>query len=209
MALDKIEWTGDQCGWGIWHITESENILAEMALPEECPTDILSLSKRLEWIAGRILIRKLAEESGLHFKGIGKDSFGKPFLINLPHSISLSHSYPYVAAQIDSHTAVGIDVEQPKEKLLKVAHRVLSRSEEQDAGNDITKNCVYWCAKEALYKIYGKKGLSFSNHLNIEPFRLGQYGSLVGRILANGSRQTINLVYAVAKEFVLVHTKTN
>ncbi len=208
MPVSKIEWTNEQSGWALWHITELEEALALQLTPEVCPKDIVSKLKRLEWMAGRILIRTLVEKAGLSYKGFYKDEFGKPFLKNHPHHISLSHSYPHVAAQIDRAHPVGIDVEQPKEKLLKIAHRVLSKLEETDAGNNIQKNCVYWCAKEALYKIYGKRGLSFSENLNVYPFELKRSGSLIGKISAGNKGQLINLEYALEDEFVLVYTKT-
>ena len=208
MPLHKIELTGHRCGWALWNITETEEALAAMAQPEICPNDIRSPSKRMEWLAGRILLQRLLEEGGLRYDGLLKDAFGKPFLDGYPHPISLSHSYPYVAAQIDFQIAVGIDVEQPKAKLLTIAHRVLNRSEEEDAGKDITKNCVYWCAKEALYKIYGRRGLTFSTHLHIQSFTLGHHGQLVGKISAPGTESLINLGYWVERDFVLVYTKT-
>jgi 4'-phosphopantetheinyl transferase len=209
MPLHKIEWTGHRCGWALWNITETEEELAAMAQPEICPSDIHSHSKRLEWLAGRILLQRLLEKGGLTYGGLLKDAFGKPFLDGYPHPISLSHSYPYVAAQIDSQTPVGIDVEQPKDKLLRVAPRVLNRSEAEGAGNDITKICVYWCAKEALYKIYGRRGLTFSAHLYIQPFTLGHHGHLIGKISAQGMESLISLGYWVEKDFVLVYTKTH
>ncbi len=209
MPVSKIEWTKEQSGWALWHITEPEEALALQLTPEVCPQDIVSKLKRLEWMAGRILIRILVEKAGLTYNGLYKDEFGKPFLKDHPHHISLSHSYPHVAAQIDRLQSVGIDVEQPKEKLLKIAHRVLSKSEEIDAGSDIQKNCVYWCAKEALYKIYGKRGLSFSEHLNVSPFLLNQSGSLVGKISIQNNVQLINLEYSLEDDFVLVYTKTS
>jgi len=208
MPLSKIEWTKEQSGWALWHINEPEEVLAMQLGPEVCPQDIVSKSKRLEWMAGRILIRTLVEYAGLIYEGLYKDEFGKPFLVNHHHSISLSHSYPHVAAQIDSFYQVGIDVEQPKDKLLKIAHRVLSKTEEIDAGNNIQKNCVYWCAKEALYKIYGKRGLSFSEHLSIHSFVLNKGGSLSGKISAPGNDELINLEYSIEDDFVLVYTKT-
>ena len=208
MPLHKIEWTGHQCGWALWNITEPEGALAVMAQPEVCPVDIHSSSKRLEWLAGRILLKRLLEKAGLTYLGLHKDAFGKPFLDGYPLPISLSHSYPYVAVQIDIQTAVGIDVEQPKEKLLRIAPRVLDRAEAEDAGMDITKNCVYWCAKEALYKIYGKRGLIFSTHLHIQPFTLQHQGYLTGKISAPDTDRLINLGYAVEKDFVLVYTMT-
>jgi 4'-phosphopantetheinyl transferase len=207
MPVSKIEWTKEQSGWALWHITESEEALALQLAPEVCPREIVSKLKRLEWMAGRILIKTLVEKAGLVYKGLYKDEFGKPYLMDNAHQISLSHSYPHVAAQLDHLHSVGIDVEQPKEKLLKIAHRVLSQTEEADAGNNIQKNCVYWCAKEALYKIYGKRGLSFSEHLNVFPFELNKKGSLMGKISAQNTDRLINLEYSLEDEFVLVYTK--
>jgi 4'-phosphopantetheinyl transferase len=37
---------------------------------------------------------------------------------------------------------------------------------------------VCWCAKEAIYKWHGKKGLEFKKHIHIKPFKLKDEGSL-------------------------------
>ena len=103
---------------------------------------------------------------------------------------------------------MGIDIEQPKEKLLRVAPRVLSNTEEEDAGSDIIKHCVYWCAKEAMYKIYGKRGLHFNSQLNLDPFELKRSGSLTGYIRANGIPTVVSLGYIVRGDYVLVYTKS-
>ena len=209
MPLSKIEWTASQCGWALWHIDEQEENLATMAKSEICPKDIISPLKRLEWLAGRILIMTLTEKAGLAYNGMFKDEYGKPYLNDHPHPISLSHSYPYVAAQLDRFQSVGIDVEQPKEKLLTIAHRVLNTVERKDAGSNIQKNCVYWCAKEALYKIYGKRGLSFAEHLHVQPFELQEKGIINGSFPSGDKEQMIILEYSLHKDFVLVLTKTN
>jgi 4'-phosphopantetheinyl transferase len=207
MPLLKIENTGSQSGWAIWLIEESEQELAFSSF-EQCPEEIISPQKRLEWLAGRALIKALVEENGLIYSGIHKDEFGKPFLRDLSHQISLSHSYPHVGAQLDLNQAVGIDLEQPKEKLLTIAHRVLSPIELSDAAKDLNKHCIYWCAKEAMYKIYGKKGLHFSHQLNVEPFELNSAGFLKGTITVNDQKQNVDLVYRMEPNFVLVYTKT-
>ena len=207
MPLHRIEWTGKDCGWALWHITESEEALAELALPEICPR-IATPSKRMEWLGGRILLKMLAEKAGLSYQGLIKDEFGKPSLEQHDHHISLSHSFPYVAAQID-FLAVGIDVEQPKPKLLRIAHRVFNPGEEADAGKDIIKNCIYWCAKEALYKIHGLGGISFARNLKIEAFTMECQGQLMGNIELDGNSRFIRLEYFVDKDFVVVYTKTS
>lgn len=207
MPLLKIQKSSKQSGWALWFITENENELVE-ASGDSIDSSIVSYTKRLEWLAGRALIKSLAEQCGMEFYGLEKDEFGKPSLKNHTHYISLSHSYPYVAAQIDPAQEVGIDLEQPKEKLLTIAHRVLSPQELDDAGTDVTKHCVYWCAKEALYKSYGKRGLHFADHLHVAPFALMRNGDLQGKIEKNGYSRELDLIYSIQPDYVLVHTKT-
>ncbi len=207
MPIKKTEIEKGHGGWAIWEVGEIESELAFQA-QEECPSDIINESKRLEWLAGRNLLRFLAEAMGETYMGVHKDEYGKPFLRESSFHVSLTHSYPFVAAQISINQPVGIDLEQPKEKLLHIAPRVLSPAEMQDAGNNLAKHCVYWCAKEALYKIDGKKGLHFSNQLNIEPFELQKAGALKGTI-SRFEKQMVHLAYVVDKEFVLVYTQKN
>lgn len=151
-----------------------------------------------------MLIKELLRSWQKPFFGISKDEFGRPHLRQHTYSVSLSHSYPYVAAAIGADTPVGIDLEQPKEKLLRVAPRVLHPSELADAGNDIVKHCVYWCAKESLVKIHGKKDLIFSENLRIQPFMMGSSGQLIGRIIVNTYETDIHLQYFVYDNFVVV-----
>ena len=207
MPLLKIQKTSKQSGWALWFITENENELVE-ASGDSIDSSIVSYTKRLEWLAGRSLIKSLVEQCGMEFYGLEKDEFGKPSLKNHTHFISLSHSHPYVAAQIDPMLEVGIDLEQPKEKLLTIAHRVLSQPELEDAGTDVIKHCVYWCAKEALYKSYGKRGLHFADHLYVAPFALMRNGDLHGKIAKNGYSRELDLIYSIQPDYVLVHTKT-
>jgi 4'-phosphopantetheinyl transferase len=206
MPLMKMNKVGRESTWALWLITESEEELGFEAM-ETCPEEIISSQKRLEWLSGRALLKTLVENCGLNYVGIRKDEYGKPFLKEHDFQISLSHSYPYVAAQIHNSQSVGIDLEQPKDKLLKIANRVLSLSEQTDAGQNIIKHCVYWCAKEALYKIYGKRGLHFENQLNLDPFELQTAGDLNGQIKIEAQAIKVSLSYIVHSEYVMVYTK--
>ncbi len=206
MPLMKIQKTGKQSAWALWFISETETELAE-EIADRMDEQIIHPSKRLEWLAGRILLKTLVEQFGMDYHGIAKDEFGKPFLKQHPHLISLSHSYPYVAAQIDLVHEVGIDIEQPKEKLLNIAHRILSPHELDDAGTDIVKHCVYWCAKEAMYKTYGKRGLHFADQLHVAPFSLHRLGDLQGTIHVDDQHREVALTYSIQPDYVLVRTK--
>jgi 4'-phosphopantetheinyl transferase len=207
MPLIKIQDTGKQCGWVLWFISEKEEEIA-LLLKENPDSSIVHNIKRLEWLAGRLALQHLTKYFGLEYEGTMKDEFGKPYLKNLPHHISLSHSFPYVAAQIDLNHEIGIDLEQPKSKLLTIAHRILSPDELADAGTDVVKHCVYWCAKESLYKAYGKKGLFFSGHIYVEPFTLKNTGDIHGRINFEEDKREFTMTYVIQPDYVLVHTKT-
>lgn len=204
MPLEKLH-KNSNSAWALWKIEEDEHSLYnQVASTETVPSSITNPIKRLEFLTGRVLIKKLVELWGLEYSGLTKNEFGKPFLNHYPIHISLSHSYPYVAAIIARDIPVGIDLEQPKEKLLKIASRVLDASELRDAGTDITKHCIYWCAKESLIKIYGKKHLTLAENLKISPFERQKQGELIGRIIVNNNETAIPLQYFVYENFVVV-----
>jgi 4'-phosphopantetheinyl transferase len=205
MPLEKLEYQPEKRAWGIWRITEDEQSLLNQVSDYESISDAITHpQKRLEFIAGRVLARNILEALGKPFEGVVKDFFGKPFFKQNTLQLSLSHSYPYVAAVTDTTQPVGIDLEQITKKLLKVGPRVLHPSELQDAGNDEIKHCIYWCAKEALIKIYGKKDLVFSKHLLVNPFKLEKEGPLVGKIIIGEIETTVPLQYIVYSSFVVV-----
>lgn len=191
---------------GIWRITEDEATLSNESLwKEEIPAAIRHEKKRMEFLAARLLLEKLMQGWNLEYSGIIKNEFGKPFFNHHNVEMSLTHSFPYVAAIIGKTQPVGIDLEQPKEKLLKIAPRVLHPDELADAGTEVVKHCIYWCAKETLIKFHGKKDLSLTKGLLIDPFSHHKKGVLIGRIVANDIT-TVPMQYEVYDNFVIVHS---
>jgi 4'-phosphopantetheinyl transferase len=203
MPIEHIHKSHDRI-WGFWRILEEEPTLTKILPFEKISDAIINPLKRLEFLSGRVLIQSLLKNWGVEYAGITKNIFGKPFLLDSDIHLSLSHSYPYVAAILHRKNEVGIDLEQPKEKLLKIAPRVLAAAEMKDAGSDVVKHCIYWCAKESLIKIYGKKDLVFARDLLITPFSRNPEGDLIGRIVANNSETAIPLHYIVYDNFVVV-----
>ena len=187
--------------WAIWKIDGGEKLPLST---ERLPKDLSHPRKQQEWTAGRSLVRLILGKIGVAYEGITKDSHGKPFPVGSGYQLSLSHSYPYVAAFLNTTASAGIDLEQPRQKLLNVAQRVFSKEELALAANNPTQLCILWCAKEALVKIHGKKDLSFIENLAIGPFSLEKAGYLVGSIIVNDSHQTVPLYYEVHEEFVVV-----
>lgn len=205
--MPMIKFCDQQPGaWAVWQITETETELSALSF-ETCPAEIGHQVKRLEFLAARVLLQKVSGMQGISFQGIHKNAHGKPFLSGAACPISLTHSYPFVAAQLHPRDPVGIDLEQPKEKLLRVAPRFLSHQELADAGKDLTKLCVYWCAKEALYKLRGTPGLNFASDLHIVPFVQKPAGLLSATIQTNPAYQ-VKLYYRVEPEYVIAVTES-
>jgi hypothetical protein len=209
MPLKKITRENDQL-WGLWRIEETEERFREvMSGYDGMPDSLTNPVKRLEFLAGRNLVKVMMEKLGMAFRGIVKDEYGKPFPSDSSYQLSLSHSFPYVAASLHPNESVGIDLEQPKEKLLRIAPRILDRDEIATAGKDLIKHCIIWCAKEVLVKIHGKKDLIFAKNLKISPFLLEPTGEITGRIIVNNSYTIVPLYYEVHPDFTVVLNKPN
>ncbi|GAB3689683.1 hypothetical protein GCM10027592_06360 [Spirosoma flavus] len=166
-------------------ITEDETTLRSQLpltiLEEEELASITHPAQRIEWLACRLAIQQLVQAQGLNYAGLQKDEYGKPHLIGSPWHISLSHTGGWAAAVVHRSRPVGIDIEPIREQFKRVVPRVLSESEIADAQGDPNRLAVYWCAKEALYKLYGKRHLTFREHLHVEPFADGAE-KLVGHV---------------------------
>lgn len=207
MPLEKIE-VEQERAWALWRISEDEAAFRSSIDQYELISPTLTnAQKRLEWLAGRVATKTLLESLKKPFHGIIKDKHGKPFLSGYPYHVSLSHSFPYVAVLIDFNQPAGIDLEQPKPKLTRIAPRIHHRRELEDLGTDIVKHCIYWCAKESLVKLHGKKDLIFSENMFIEPFDLRQTGDITGKMIFGQTELTVPLHYIVFTDFVIVYTK--
>ena len=207
MPLYKIEKINNSRFLGLWHIQESYDYLFEALKSKTDEYSLLNTfrheHKKMEWLAGRLTLMAMCEQLNLPYHGVIKNEHGKPFLKNSSVEISLSHSYPYVSILLDLQEDVGIDLEQKKEKLIRVQHKFLDENEVEDADNSLEKLGVYWCAKEALYKIYSSKNLSFKDHIRVEPFTLEPIGTVFGKIIVNGITKSYKLEYRVEENYIL------
>ncbi|HEX7365653.1 MAG TPA: 4'-phosphopantetheinyl transferase superfamily protein [Pelobium sp.] len=183
---------------GLWKITETPAQLAsQLQLKPHEITLLNSLGKEkrnLHWLATRVLLRKMINTN--EYIDFRVDDSGKPYLANHPHHISLSHSYDYAAVMVSKTRKVGIDVEIIKPKIERVQSKFLA-DEELDfisAESKIEKLYVCWCAKEALYKLNGKKETSFKDHIKLSNFAFADEGKLMAKIEKNGrlKKYTVN-----------------
>jgi 4'-phosphopantetheinyl transferase len=184
--------------FALWRIEEDVDTLyrqLQLNEQEKAYVEQLANGKRhLHWLGTRVLLRTMLNTD--EYIDCQIDSHGKPYLVNLPYHISLSHSFDYAAVMISKSRPVGIDIEQIKQKVERIAPKFLSVEERATIStqNKIEHLYVCWCAKEAVYKCYGQKEVSFLDNIALLPFNFATEGSLE----ANLHKGNINLDYRVA-----------
>ncbi|MEL6717908.1 MAG: 4'-phosphopantetheinyl transferase superfamily protein [Bacteroidota bacterium] len=195
--------------YAIWKIEESEDFFrTQLHLsPSELEqvNRIKGEGRRLEWLASRYLIHLM---SGREQRGILlKDEFGKPHLEDSSFHISISHSNK-MAAAIAAPFLVGIDLQKIVGKIERIAHKYMRPSEMESLKEStrLEHLHVYWGAKEALYKAYGRKKLDFRTHILIEPFEYNlSQAKATGTVKKGDFLQSFDLQYELMNDFILVY----
>ncbi|MBL7777945.1 MAG: 4'-phosphopantetheinyl transferase superfamily protein [Chitinophagales bacterium] len=185
---------------GIWQIAEDITFFS----PHFSNPAIHHEKKRLQWYATRHLANLIMKKE----VEIMNDENGKPYLTESNVQISISHTTQYAAVMISATHRVGIDLEEIHPKVQRVAHKFL-REDEINAiqAHELTeKLIVYWSAKEALYKLHGRKQLTFKEQLLIDAFVLQNAGMLKAEVVAEDAHwQGLEVHYSTLGNHILTH----
>ncbi|MCY7411266.1 MAG: 4'-phosphopantetheinyl transferase superfamily protein [Chitinophagales bacterium] len=100
---------------------------------------------------------------------------------------------------------VGIDIEKIDSKIERIKNKFLRDDELQiiSTAHATEHKFVYWCAKESLYKWYGRKQLDFKEHLFIEPFEFAVEGKLRGEIRKNDFSVQLEINYLRIENYMM------
>ncbi len=193
---------------GLWKIQEEEAWFLDrldLSVAEQSQLSRIKGHRRVEWLSARMLIHHM---SGRTKRGVFlKDEFGKPHLHQSDFQISISHSRE-IAAAIAAPAHVGIDIQQFVPKIERLIDKFLNPSESNnlDPIHRLWHLHVYWGAKEALYKAYGRRQLNFCQHILIEPFHFKKAGgAFLGKIKKGGMEHFYQLTYEFIDNYTLVY----
>ncbi len=151
----------------VWKIEEPIAFFETFPASWSTPS-IDNLIKKLESVAARYCLHQLSPE--FDSLTLVQNDRNRPFFQDSDWHISLTHSYPYVAAACSRKNRIGIDLEKPGRNIEKIAPRFLCVAELakwKDTSNLLT---LAWSAKESIYKAVGKPGLSFQKEIEICDF---------------------------------------
>ena len=197
MPLLYIKEVGKKGKLGLWHITETVDELLKMKMVSAEDLSALNSNsnerRRKEWLAARILAEQLTGQKDIR---IIYDAHKKPFLENSKKHISVSHSRNLLTAIMDERKT-GIDIELIKPKVIRIKEKFMSKDELSSLQKEKQEEqlTAYWCAKESLYKFYGRNELVFNRDLFIEPFQYSEKEIIRGCIKKNSIKKSFILEY--------------
>ena len=143
-------------------------------------------NRRQEFVATRFLRHQLFGYNHIHYT-----EHGAPY-IEGEGFISISHAPGVVGLAVSQHFQLGLDIETIRTKALTLQSKFLSADELLDfdttSALEMTK---VWSAKEALYKLSGRKQLIFKTDLLLSKKSVSIW---TGRIINPNQIRTVDLI---------------
>ncbi len=196
---------------GVWKIEEDINTLLGMVdldlVDKKKYKGFASTSRKLEFLSVRALLAELLGRDAR----IVYNKNNKPFLRDGSRFISISHSNKLTAILLSTNEKVGIDLEYMSTNIGRIAFKFINRKEKitKDPEKRVYHLYLHWCAKEALYKICDKEGISIKKNITIEPFDVKESGEIQGSVKTKKINDSFDLFYTRYDNYTIVWTKKN
>jgi 4'-phosphopantetheinyl transferase len=205
MPLYKTITVDSQTKVFIWKIVEPyEELCKGTELTTHCQNRVDNMLSDIHR-RGFLSVRHLLAAAGYTDHDLYYDTNGKPNLKD-GKQISITHSFEF-SGIIVSDKKVGIDIEKQRDKILKIANKFTPLREYRTLANDdavIRKLTIVWGAKEAIYKLYSEKGVSFLQHIDIKDFAF-ESGKTTGDIIYQGTRKSYKIWFLEFEGFTCVY----
>lgn len=203
----------------IWKIEETESFFVDVPLSRE----ITHPHKRLQHLAGRYLLRFLFPD--FPYNEILIADTRKPYLPDDQYHFSISHCGDYAAAIVSSQQRVGIDIEIPTVKVLKILHKFLHPEELKlfnlktqgfltqspvipFPATDPYLSTLLWSVKETMFKWWGLGEVDFSEMLRVNHFELKEEGEISAAFTRRQLNIPLTLLYKQFPQICLAYLFT-
>lgn len=162
-----------------WKNSEAIEDLYTEILLKESSIERLKGMQSIEHKKGFLGVRMLVQHIGFTDFDLVYDVTGKPHLkpedsnTKIKH-ISISHSHEFSSICISTEGIIGVDLEKVKEKVLRIAPRIMDVTHLEDLSieKQTKKATVIWGVKEAIFKMKNEIGISFPDHISEDSFTL-------------------------------------
>lgn len=178
---------GDGAVLLLWRIVETETELRGAVTAGDAASieGMASAARRVGRLAWRAALRSEYPDADVCY-----DVFSAPVAAGMPLGVTHCDG---LAAVLVSGGRCGVDAERFDRPLERLCPRVMTAGElALGAAGDGRTAVAMWCAKEAMYKFYGRKSLDFRRDLRIESVDMAR-GIISGRI-KEGDRLTVYII---------------
>lgn len=193
----------------VWKLEETCTVLYRLlgnqasCLEKQCEKRFRSETKKLEWLAVRVLLRiALGENVSVLYR-----SNGEPYLAGSNCKISISHTKQYVCLAIHPYRHIGVDIEAFSHRIDYLVSRIMHPSEKPDvplAGDNATLySLMIWSMKESVYKCLDMAMLDYQYGIRIDPFLLEKKGKTSATYRFKGFCYPLQVHYLYTSDYVL------
>lgn len=192
---------------GVWLLDEPPEALRPLLPAHLALSDELAQAhpkRQREWLASRALAYQLLRQFTAEPLPLLRDATGRPMFAESGFQLSITHSPRLAAVILSEKYDVGIDIELVGPKALRVADKFLTEQEMVFTANDAQQTCLYWSAKETLYKMYRQRQLVFKENLLVAPAHGREHEVLQGRVIT----ENFSKLYRIHHEVLLNHVLT-
>ena len=195
----------EQTKIAVWKIEEEEEYFLDFV---PIHRRITHPKKRLQHLAGRYLLQHLFPD--FPYNEIMIADTKRPYLDDNKYHFSISHTKDYAAAIVSSVARVGIDIEMPDDKVMKISHKFMHEEEFgliQQMNTAMTPEHAYsiiWCAKESMYKWWGLGKVDFKEMLRIDTITQEDNIKLSARFILPEGHQTLELHHKSLNDLCLI-----
>lgn len=209
MPLHKVVSLPNNTKLYLWKITEDLAFFQNQITLKDSSQERVNSMKSESHQKGFLAVRMLLKHNGYSDFDLYYDQFGKPHI--KPQAcgirdieISISHSNDFSALAI-SDKKIGLDVEQLKDKILKIAPRFLDVSHLENLSNEekIKKATVIWGIKESIFKLKNEAGISFPNHIFEDDFSF-EDKKATATLKFNNQEETFKFEFDSVEEYIFV-----
>jgi len=209
MPLYKVVLLSKTAKLYLWKITEDVSELRSQIRLKNSSIARLESMKSESHQKGFLAVRMLLQHNEYDDFDLYYDAFGKPhikpqgcFIKDV--EISISHSNDFSAIVI-SQEKVGLDIEQIKDKTVRIAPRFMDvlHLENLSMEEKIKKATIIWGTKESIFKIKNEQGISFQNHIFEEDFLLEDKKSKA-ILKFNNREEVFNIIFDTIEDYVYV-----
>ena len=190
----------------VWEISESfEELLGKVVLKENTEVRLNKMKSEMHQRAF-LSVRLLLKQAGYTDFELHYDEFGKPYFLDGKH-VSITHSHHFSAIIISDET-VGIDIEMQREKIIRIADKFVDYEyhflKPEKIQEYIQKLTVIWGVKESIFKIRNEKGISFKDHIQVNPFEIDEKKTTAILEMEN-LKQQFSVYFEEIENFTLVY----